>query len=136
MKRSLKKKELHEYMAKITQVPVDPSKKLILKDSDEDGDVMSTLIKAFIMSEMERKQYLHYFHQNKIWYYWLDDSPAVKAFRPVELKAFIQNAPEHIATKKEIKDYLHSKYPDAILVHTMPYHMGSAPGHSGSGRKK
>ena len=61
---------------------------------------------------------MHYFHQNKIWYYWLDDSPAVKAFRPVELKTFMQNAPEHITTKKEIKDYLHSKYPDAILIST------------------
>ena len=85
---------------------------------------------------MERKQYLHYFHQNKIWYYWLDNSPAVKAFRPVELKTFTQIAPEHINTQKEIKDYLHSKYPDVILVHTVPYHMGSTPGHSGSGRKK
>lgn len=48
MKRSLKKKKLHEYMAKITQVPVDPSKKLILKDSDEDGSMISILTKAII----------------------------------------------------------------------------------------
>lgn len=48
MKRSLKKKRWHEYMAMVTQVPVDPAKKVIIKDSDEDGNMISILTKAFI----------------------------------------------------------------------------------------
>lgn len=43
MKRSLKKKRWHEYMALATQMPVDPNKKMFMMDSDEDGSIKSIL---------------------------------------------------------------------------------------------
>lgn len=48
MKRSLKKKRWHEYMALVTQMPVDPNKKMFIMDSDEDGSIKSILPNTLI----------------------------------------------------------------------------------------
>lgn len=62
-------------------------------------------------------KYIHYFYSFKYWVYWLEGMPSAKILDPLNMFPRIRVAPNYVVTHDDIVNYLHSKYPDAIMVY-------------------